>query len=162
MDRAVWPVLHMPIMSINERLLAPAKADATLTLSLEARQKSRQRVTLDSGEEMALTLPRGTCLRDGDHLRAEDGSVITVRAAPEPVTTARTDDPTLLARAAYHLGNRHVALEIGEGFVCYLEDHVLDAMVEALGLHIVRERRPFEPEAGAYSGHGHEAHHDHG
>ena len=111
---------------------------------------------------MALTLPRGMCLRDGDHLRAEDGSVITVRAASEPVTTARIDDPTLLARAAYHLGNRHVALEIGEGFVCYLEDHVLDAMVEALGLHIVRERPAFEPETGAYSGHGHEAHHDHG
>lgn len=55
-----------------------------------------------------------------------------------------------------------MALEIGEGFVCYLEDHVLDAMVEALGLHIVRERRPFEPETGAYSGHAHEGHHDHG
>ena len=88
MGLAVCPVLHMPTISINERLPTPAKAYATLTLSLETRQNSRQRVTLDSGEEMALTLPRGTCLRDGDHLRAEDGSVITVRAAAEPVTTA--------------------------------------------------------------------------
>jgi urease accessory protein len=152
----------MPIISINERLPMPAEADATLTLSLEARQKSRQRVTLDSGEEMALTLPRGTCLRDGDHLRAQDGRVIMVRAAPELVTTARTDDPMLLARAAYHLGNRHLALEIGEGFVRYLEDHVLDAMVESLGLAITRERRPFEPETGAYAGDGHGAPQEHG
>ncbi|MGQ0592351.1 MAG: urease accessory protein UreE [Gammaproteobacteria bacterium] len=150
------------MISINERLPTPAKADATLTLSLEARQKSRQRVTLDSGEEMALTLPRGACLRDGDLLCAEDGRVIAVRAAAEAVSTVRTDDPTLLTRAAYHLGNRHVALEIGTGSVRYLEDHVLDAMVEALGLRVERERRPFEPETGAYAGHAHEALHEHG
>jgi urease accessory protein len=88
--------------------------------------------------------------------------VIAVRAAAEAVSTVRTDDPTLLARAAYHLGNRHVALEIGAGSVRYLEDHVLDAMVEALGLRIERERRPFELETGAYAGHAHEASHEHG
>lgn len=137
---------------IEERLQERTKPDETLTLSFEDRQRRRQRVTLDTGEEAALDLPRGRGLCDGDLLRAEDGRVIAVRAASEAVSTVRTNDPTLLARAAYHLGNRHVALEIGEGFVCYLEDHVLDAMVEALGLHIVRERRPFEPEAGAYSG----------
>jgi urease accessory protein len=148
----------MPIIRINERLHAAAKADLTLTLSFEERQKSRQRVALDGGEEAALVLARGTCLSDGDLLRAEDGRVIAVRAAPEPVTTALTADPTLLARAAYHLGNRHVALQIGEGSVRYLEDHVLDAMVAALGLRLVHEQRPFEPEAGAYHGHAHPPH----
>lgn len=147
---------------IETRLQERTKPDVTLGLSFEDRQKRRQRVTLDTGEAATLDLPRGTRLCDGDLLRAEDGRVIAVRAAAEGVSTVRTDDPTLLARAAYHLGNRHVALEIGEGFVRYLEDHVLDAMVEALGLRIERERRPFEPETGAYSGHGHEAYHDHG
>ncbi|MGH8527531.1 MAG: urease accessory protein UreE, partial [Gammaproteobacteria bacterium] len=91
----------------------------------------------------------------------EDGRVIAECAAAEAVSTVRTDDATLLTRAAYHLGNRHVALEIGTGSVRYLEDHVLDAMVEALGLRVERERRPFEPETGAYSEHGQEASHGH-
>ena len=90
-----------------------------------------------------------------DLLRAEDRRVIEVRAATEPVTTASTGDTHLLARAAYHLGNRHVALQIGEGWVRYLADHVLDAMVGGLGLGIVHEERPFEPEIGAYSGSNH-------
>ncbi len=151
------------IVGITERLREQEKPDATITLSFQQRQKSRQRARLDNGEEAALVLPRGSRLRDGDLLRAEDGRVIAVRAATEAVSTVRTDDPTLLARAAYHLGNRHVALEIGAGSVRYLEDHVLDAMVETLGLRIERERRPFEPETGAYSGgHAHEASHGHG
>ncbi|HYY16096.1 MAG TPA: urease accessory protein UreE, partial [Gammaproteobacteria bacterium] len=78
-----------------------------------------------------------------------------VCAAAEPVTTAFTEDAHLLARAAYHLGNRHVALQIGEGWVRYLANHVLDAMVGKLGLVIVHEERPFEPEVGAYSGSSH-------
>ena len=150
------------MLRIAERLTTPAHDGAALTLSFEDRQKRRQRVTLDTGEAATLDLPRGTRLRHGDLLRAENGRVIAVRAATEAVSTVRTNDPTLLARAAYHLGNRHVALEIRAGFVRYLEDHVLDAMVEALGLRIERERRPFEPETGAYAGHGHEAPHEHG
>ena len=141
------------ILSINELLNESAKSDATLTLSFEQRQKSRLRVTLDSGEEVGLNLPRGTVLRSGDQLRAEDGCVIEVCAAAEPVTTAFTEDAHLLARAAYHLGNRHVALQIG--WVRYLADHVLDAMVGGLGLGIVHEERPFEPEIGAYLGSSH-------
>jgi Urease accessory protein UreE len=143
------------IVRINERLQAPAKADATVTLSFEQRQKSRLRVKLNNGEEVGLSLPRGTVLRGGDLLRAEDGRLIEVRPAAEPVTTAFSEDPYLLARAAYHLGNRHVALQIGDGWVRYLEDPVLDAMVEALRLRTVREKRPFEPESGAYQSHDH-------
>jgi urease accessory protein len=151
------------VIKINERLHGSAEqAHATLTLSFEQRQKSRLRVKLDSGEEAGLTLPHGTVLRSGDLLRAEDRRVIEVRAASEPVTTASTGDTHLLARAAYHLGNRHVALQIGEGWVRYLADHVLDAMVGGLGLGIVHEERPFEPEIGAYSGssHDHRGSHD--
>jgi urease accessory protein len=150
------------ILSINELLDESAKSDATLTLSFEQRQKSRLRVTLDNGEEAGLSLPRGTVLRSGDQLRAEDGRVIEVCAAAEPVTTASTRDTHLLARAAYHLGNRHVALQIGEGWVRYLADHVLDAMVGGLGLGIVHEERPFEPEIGAYSGSSHDHREPHG
>jgi urease accessory protein len=149
-------VLMAMILSINELLDESAKSDATLTLSFEQRQKSRLRVTLDNGEEAGLSLPRGTVLRSGDQLRAEDGRVIEVCAAAEPVTTAFTEDAHLLARAAYHLGNRHVALQIGEGWVRYLADPVLDAMVGGLGLGIVHEERPFEPEVGAYPGSSHD------
>jgi len=143
------------MVRITERLQTSAKADTTLTLSFEQRQKSRQRIRLDSGEETGLSLPHGTVLRAGDRLRSEDGRVVEVRALAEPVTTAHSADPHLLARAAYHLGNRHIALEIGAGWVRYRVDHVLDTMVASLGLRTVREEQPFEPEAGAYHGDGH-------
>lgn len=143
------------MVRITERLQTPAEADATLTLSFEQRQKSRQRIRLDSGEEAGLSLPHGTMLRAGDRLRAEDGRVVEVRALAEPVTTAYSVDPHLLACAAYHLGNRHIALEIGAGWVRYRVDHVLDGMIASLGLRTVREEQPFEPEAGAYHGGGH-------
>lgn len=143
------------MVRITERLQTPAKADATLTLSFEQRQKSRQRIRLDSGEDAGLYLSHGITLRAGDRLLAEDGRVVEVRARVEPVTTAYSVDPHLLARAAYHLGNRHIALEIGAGWVRYREDHVLDGMVAALGLRTVREEQPFEPEAGAYHDGGH-------
>jgi urease accessory protein len=147
-------------LQIVERLSADLPAQATLTLPFEQRQKSRLRTRLDSGEEVGLFLARGTVLRHGDRLRATDGRVIEVRAAPETVSTARTDDPLLLARAAYHLGNRHIALQLGPGWLRYLHDHVLDSMVRELGLTVIGEQAPFEPEAGAYGG-GHHHGHDH-
>jgi len=133
-----------------------------LALPFEDRQKSRLRARLESGEEVALLLPRGRVLRGGDLLQTEDGTVVAVVAADESVSTARAADAGAVARAAYHLGNRHVAVQVGEGFVRYLHDHVLDDMVSALGLELTIERGPFEPEAGAYGGgahaHGHEHH----
>lgn len=134
--------------------------DLTLTLPYELRQKSRLRANLDNGDEIGLLLPRGTVLRGGDHLKSETGEVILVRAAEEVVSTVHAKDPTLFARACYHLGNRHVPLQIGEGWLRYLHDHVLDDMVHGLGLQAMCERAPFEPEAGAYGG-GHHHHHDH-
>jgi urease accessory protein len=147
------------VLQIVERLDEDLPARATLTLPFDLRQKSRLRTRLDSGEDVGLFLPRGTVLRHGDRLRTTDGRVVEVRAAPETVSTARTDDPLMLARAAYHLGNRHVALEIGPGWLRYLHDHVLDRMVRELGLDVVCGQVPFEPETGAYDGghhHGHE------
>lgn len=142
-------------LQIVERLSEDLPVQATLTLPFDQRQKSRLRTRLDSGEDVGLFLPRGTVLRHGDRLRTTTGLVVEVRAAPETVSIARTDDALLLARAAYHLGNRHVALQIGPGWLRYLHDRVLDGMVRELGLTVAGEQVPFEPEAGAYGGDHH-------
>lgn len=126
--------------------------DEVLSLPFEKRQKSRLRAQLDSGQEVGLTLPRGTVLRGGDCLLSEEGTVIKVQAQPEATSFISCDDALLLTRAAYHLGNRHVPLEIAEQGLRYLRDHVLDEMVEQLGLNVVHEVAPFEPERGAYGG----------
>jgi len=146
-----------PELQITERLREPVDAQTTLTLPFEQRQKSRLRIRLDNGQDAGLFLPRGTVLRHGDRLRATSGLVVEVRAAPEAVSTARADDALLLARAAYHLGNRHVALQLGPGWLRYPHDHVLDNMARELGLTVNREQAPFEPEAGAHGG-GHHRH----
>ena len=112
---------------------------------------SRQRAILSDGREVALGLERGTILRDGDLLQASDGSLIAVAAADEPVSVLYAIDAQTLARVAYHLGNRHVPLQVGDGFIRFERDHVLDEMIRGLGLEIVHEQAPFEPEPGAYS-----------
>jgi len=151
------------MIQITEKLSAPAHATATLTLPFELRQKSRLRATLDNGAEAGLYLERGTLLRHGDLLRADSGEIIEVRAAIEDMSTAHATDPLLLARACYHLGNRHVPLQVGDGWLRYLHDHVLDDMLLHMGLDVTFERAPFEPEAGAYAGqaHGHGHSHTH-
>lgn len=143
------------MLEINEILDAAQPADVVLTLPFGDRQRSRLRTQLDSGEEVGLMLPRGRVLRDGDCLRANDGRIIEVRAALETVSTGYTEDAQLLARAAYHLGNRHMPLQVGAGWVRYRHDHVLDEMVKGLGLSVQTEQAPFEPESGAYHG-GHQ------
>ncbi|MEJ2687822.1 MAG: urease accessory protein UreE [Gammaproteobacteria bacterium] len=156
------------MFTLTERLDEPVEAGATLTLPFGDRQKSRLRTRLDDGRETGLMLERGLVLRHGDCLRAGDGTVVRVQAAPEAVSTAFSRDSLMVARACYHLGNRHVPLQIGDTWVRYLHDHVLDAMVEHLGLRVFAEHAPFEPEAGAYDSHGaggrgHDHHHhDHG
>ena len=143
---------------ITEIVDSGVDSTASLTLPFDLRQKSRVRIRVDSGEEMALQLPRGIVLRHGDRLRADDGQVIEVRAAPESVSTAHSSNPVLIARACYHLGNRHVPLQITPYWVRYAHDHVLDAMIRDLGLLVDHEDAPFEPESGAYSGGGHHHH----
>ena len=127
----------------------------SITLSYAERTKSRLRITTDKGSEAGLFLPRGTILNNGDFLRGEDGLIVKVYAASETVSSASTRDPLLLSRACYHLGNRHVALQIGTDRVHYLHDHVLDDMVRSLGLTVEVIEAPFEPEPGAYQGNSH-------
>jgi urease accessory protein len=122
----------------------------TLRLRFDRRQKSRQRAALTSGEEVLLLLPRGEVLRGGDRLIASDGRVIGIAAEPESVLHVECADPSALARAAYHLGNRHVAVQIGEGYLRLAPDHVLAAMLTGLGVKVTEMCAPFEPEAGAY------------
>ena len=132
--------------------------DGTLSLPFEKRQKSRLLCTLDDGCEVGLMLPRGSVLRGGNGLKSEDGMVIEVKAAVEKTSYVTSRNMLLLKRAAYHLGNRHVPLEITEQGLRYLHDHVLDEMVKLLGLTVVAQLSPFEPESGAYGG-GHHHHH---
>jgi len=143
------------MLTISQRLSDRRPSQAQLMLPFELRQKSRLRTALSSGEEVGLNLERGYILRGGDQLLASDGRVIEIIAAPETVSVATSNDPLQLARAAYHLGNRHVSVQIGAGWLRYLHDHVLDDMVRGLGLPVTTETLPFEPEAGAYAGHSH-------
>ena len=142
---------------------------ARLTLGFEDRRRSRMRIRTDDGREAALLLPRGTILRDGDRLRdPEQDEVVTVRAADQTLSMVHAAGAVALARAAYHLGNRHVPVQVGAGWLAYEHDHVLDEMVEELGLAVETRIAPFEPEAGGYrhgeSGEGHQQgqHHEHG
>lgn len=130
----------------------------TLTLAYELRKKARIKTKLDSGEEVGIMLPRGLVLRGGDGLQSDDGVIVKVIAAAEEVSVAQSDNKLLLAKAAYHLGNRHMPLQVEENYLIYLKDHVLDEMVENLGLKIGHEMRAFEPESGAYSTHSNHSH----
>lgn len=140
-------------------------AQAMLSLSYDGRQKSRFRHTLPDGTEVVVMLPRGETLRDGDALQSDEGVVFGVVAKPEPVSVVHTMDALLLSRASYHLGNRHMPLQILPNELRYPHDHVLDDMLKQLGLNPTFEQLPFEPESGAYgSGHsfasrGHTHHH---
>lgn len=144
------------ILNVQTKLTTPRVADAVLTLPFELRQKSRLKAKLDSGVEVGLFLPRGTILRDGDVLQADNGLLIRIAAAQESLSVVRSDDALLLARLCYHLGNRHVPIQITSNEIRYQHDHVLDKMVSGLGANVQHQQLPFEPEDGAYAaGHGH-------
>lgn len=154
------------MLMLSERIEAPRPADASLELPFELRSRSRFRARLNTGDEVGVKLNRGQVLRGGDLLLASDGRVIEVRAAAETVSTVHSANARELARAAYHLGNRHIALQLGEGWLRYAHDHVLDDLVRGLGLAVQVAEAPFEPEAGAYHGavetHAHSHEHGHG
>ena len=146
----------------------PVKLAGELRLPFDRRQKTRQRANLASGEEVAIELPRGEVMRGGDWVVASDGRVIEVVAEPERVLHIECASPRELARAAYHLGNRHVPVQVGEGWLRIADDHVLAGMLDALGAKVSMVEAAFEPEAGAYGGghrhgdHDHEHSHAHG
>ena len=156
--------------------LAPVllKRATTVELDWDVRQKSRFAATDSAGRELGIFLPRGTLVRGGDVLVAEDGSLVRVIAAPQPVLVithcANHGTPFDLTRAAYHLGNRHVPIELQPDHLKIEPDHVLADMLRAMHLIVKAQDLPFEPEGGAYAtghggghdhGHSHDAGHDH-
>jgi len=152
--------------------LAPVlvKRATTIELDWDVRQKSRFAATDSAGRELGIFLPRGTLVRGGDVLVAEDGSMVRVIAAPQPVLVithcANHGSPFDLTRAAYHLGNRHVPIELQPDHLKIEPDHVLADMLRAMHLIVKAQDLPFEPEGGAYAaghgGHDHDHGHDHG
>ena len=160
------------MLTVNKLLaqghgLAPAlvKRAATVELDWDVRQKSRFDATDSQGRALAVFLPRGSAVRGGDLLVVEDGSLVRVLGAPQPVLVVRPCSehgaPHDLLRAAYHLGNRHVPVELKPDHLKLEPDPVLATMLRRMHLIVTEETVAFEPEGGAYEGgHGHE-HHDH-
>lgn len=133
-----------------------APTTAILSLVADDRTRVRHRFTGDRGEDFHLDLPRGAHLQDGDRLTDATRSIIvTVRAKPEPVYTITASSTHHLTRLAYHLGNRHVAIEIGQTYLRLQPDPVLRAMLLQLKAQIHEDVLPFSPEVGAYHGHDH-------
>jgi urease accessory protein len=148
--------------------LAPVlvKRASTVELDWDVRQKSRFDAADSQGRALGIFLPRGTMVRGGDVLVAEDGSLIRVIAAPQAVLIVRAcsehGSPFDLLRAAYHLGNRHVQLELKPDHLKLEPDHVLGDMLRNMHLIVSEATEAFEPEGGAYAAGGHEHGHDHG
>ena len=140
----------------------PAEAAvAVVTLAYDDRHRRRLRLTTDAGEAILLDLERATVLRDGDGLRLEDDRWVRVAAAPEGVVDVHGTTAREMARLAWHLGNRHLPVQILEdGGIRVRYDHVIEAMVQGLGGTTVRQDAPFTPEGGAYEGGGHHHIHD--
>jgi urease accessory protein len=155
-------------MRIIKKTLRGASIAAALTrnapiaaMPFELRRRSRQKLRLDNGEEVGLALNQGTILSNGDLLIADDGKFIVVHAALESVLRITATTPWQLTRAAYHLGNRHISLEIGADYLQLEHDPVLVEMLKKMeGITVEPMNMPFEPETGAYGGghkHGHDA-----
>ena len=154
----------MLTMLILNRRTDQAASDG-VALPYDERKRSRLKVTLASGAEAGIFLERGDHLQGGDRLLSEDGStVVEILAAPEKLIEAIADTPLLFARAAYHLGNRHVPVQIipeaGGGRLRFQTDHVLAEMVRGLGCTAAETEAPFQPESGAYGANGGHHHHD--
>lgn len=149
--------------------LESAEIVDTITLDRQSRYRRRVLLTTDGGRELLLDLPEATYLAHGDGLAVE-GGVVLVKAAAEDLLEIHAADALALATIAWHLGNRHTPAEITRNAIYIQPDHVLAELVEQLGAHVHRVRRPFEPEGGAYGGkgplhsghhHGHGGHHHH-
>lgn len=147
------------MLVIEKRIPAQAQVDAELLLTFEARSKSRLHCYTTTGEEVGLFLERGQpALAAGECLLAKDGRVLRVCARPEQLLHVTCVSPFELMRAAYHLGNRHVALQLGDGWLRLPDDYVLKAMLEQLGATVNVIEAPYQPEQGAYGGGHHHSH----
>lgn len=150
--------LQANAQQLNPDPATAAQPDLSLALTAEERARSRHRFDHPDGTVLFFQLPRGTVLGQGDLLQTEDGTTtLQIQAKPEPVITVRIDDELELLQAAYHLGNRHIALEVGYDEIGrYLRlqpDSVLEEMLHHRGLSVTAETLPFQPEAGAYGHH---------
>jgi urease accessory protein len=155
----------------GQHLWKEAAAD-TVVLGFDDRHRRRMAMTGTRGLEFLLDLENAIALRGGDALVLEDGRLIEVVAAPEPLAEIRVTDPQHLVRVAWHLGNRHLPTQIMAKGLRIRRDHVIEAMVKGLGARVIEIEAPFDPEGGAYApahdahahaGHDHAAHdhHDH-
>ena len=156
-DERVLKMTITTMLILNQRT-ALAATDS-VALVYDERKRSRLKVTLASGSEAGIFLERGDHLHGGDCLLAENGTaVVEIVAAPEKLIEATADTPLLFARAAYHLGNRHVPVQIVPtahgGLLRFQTDHVLAEMVKGLGCVVAETEAPFQPESGAYGAHG--------
>jgi urease accessory protein len=134
----------------------------TAVLDHDARHRRRVAMKGEEGLEFLLDLPEARALRDGDLLQLEDGRLVEVKAAFEPLTRILGKSPEHLVRLAWHLGNRHLPAQLGADFIFIRRDHVIEDMLRGLGATVLHVRAPFEPEGGAYAHGGHEhGHHDH-
>ncbi len=133
----------------------------TITLDHDARHRRRIALTGDGGLAFLLDLPRAAVLLNDDGLQLDDGRLVRVRAADEPLMRVTAGNGASLARLAWHIGNRHLPAVIGEDHLLLREDHVIAAMLEGLGAHVAHIEAPFTPEQGAYSGGGHDHSHGH-
>jgi urease accessory protein len=131
-----------------------APAD-TVVLDFDGRHRRRMAMTGTRGLEFLLDLENATVLRGGDALVLDDGRLIEVVAAPEPLAEIRGSDPQHLVRVAWHLGNRHLPTQITAKGLRVRRDHVIEAMVKGLGARVIEIEAPFDPEGGAYAGGGH-------
>ena len=151
------------MLDIYQRLPAAEVelVDDGLTLDHSQREKGRFKAVADSGQEVRVFLERGKTLEVGEMLRSECGVSLKINAAVEEVARASTDDWFLFSRACYHLGNRHVKLQVGECWLYIKPDYVLEDMLKHLGLDVSYENAAFIPEPGAYFGRGQHEHHHH-
>ena len=138
-----------------------AAAD-TVVLDFDDRHRRRMAMTGTRGLEFLLDLKNATALRGGDALVLEDGRLVEVVAAPEPLAEIRGSDPHHLIRVAWHLGNRHLPTQIMPKGLRIRRDHVIEAMVKGLGARVIEIEAPFDPEGGAYAEHAHADAHAHG
>lgn len=126
----------------------------TVPLTADQRQKIRQRIELEDGTVIHFNLPRGTHIHPNNYFQNEDRTVtVQAIAKPETLITVRAKEPLTLLKAAYHLGNRHVPLEVRTDYLRFTPDHVLEEMLQKLGVELIPETVPFFPEDGAYGHH---------
>jgi urease accessory protein len=140
------------------------EASAVDSIALDAHERHRRRITLtaDCGTQFLLDLPQAAALRDGDGLLLDDGGIVRVASRPEALLEIRAASADELARLAWHIGNRHVEVQVTGNGLRIRRDHVIETMLRGLGAHVTPIEAPFAPEAGAYAhlDHGHGDGHD--